>query len=272
MKKKKTLSSGEFAKLCKTTKETLFHYDREGLLKPKYISGNGYRRYGMEQFLDFDLISMLKDTGSTLKEIKACRDNMDTGEFLALLETKRLAARKELSRLAQRVVMLRDMAACTREALNSDYDLFTLQYQAEERLETFRHSGGSPQTITEFIESMVEYIDFYEQQNRTPRYPVGAVLGRSSLLQGQYEEECYFSRATRATPRAQLHVKPAGRYAVVAHQGSFQTFLQTFREMLEQIEAAGLRLSGEAYIYDLMSYILLGTAGNYVAKYCIRVE
>ena len=42
--------------------------------------------------------------------------------------------------------------------------------------------------------------------------------------------------------------------------------------MLEQIEAAGLRPTGEAYVYDMMSYILLGTAGNYVAKYCIRVE
>ncbi len=26
------LKTGEFARLCRTTKETLFHYDREGIL------------------------------------------------------------------------------------------------------------------------------------------------------------------------------------------------------------------------------------------------
>ena len=50
MKQKKFLTSGEFARLCRTTKETLFHYDREGLLKPKLITGNGYRRYAGSRF------------------------------------------------------------------------------------------------------------------------------------------------------------------------------------------------------------------------------
>ena len=30
-------TTGEFAKLCHTTKETLFHYDSIGLLKPKIV-------------------------------------------------------------------------------------------------------------------------------------------------------------------------------------------------------------------------------------------
>ena len=50
MKNEKFLKTGEFARLCHTTKETLFHYDREGILKPRHVSGNGYRRYGLEQF------------------------------------------------------------------------------------------------------------------------------------------------------------------------------------------------------------------------------
>ena len=63
VKNEKFLKTGEFARLCHTTKETLFHYDREGILKPRHVSGNGYRRYGLEQFFDFDMISLLKETG-----------------------------------------------------------------------------------------------------------------------------------------------------------------------------------------------------------------
>ena len=62
MKTETFLKTGEFARLCHTTKETLFHYDREGILRPRYVSENGYRRYGVEQYFDFDLITLLKET------------------------------------------------------------------------------------------------------------------------------------------------------------------------------------------------------------------
>lgn len=88
MKNEKFLKTGEFARLCHTTKETLFHYDREGILKPRHVSGNGYRRYDLEQFFDFDMISLLKETGSTLGEIRACREMRDPSAYLRLLRER----------------------------------------------------------------------------------------------------------------------------------------------------------------------------------------
>ena len=58
------LNVGEFARICHTTRETLLHYDRKGLLKPAYVAENGYRRYSMKQYFDFDLICLLKEGGS----------------------------------------------------------------------------------------------------------------------------------------------------------------------------------------------------------------
>ena len=50
---------------------------------------NGYRRYGLEQFFDFDMISLLKETGSTLGEIRACREMRDPRAYLRLLRRDR---------------------------------------------------------------------------------------------------------------------------------------------------------------------------------------
>ena len=78
----KLLHTGAFAKLCGVRKGTLLFYDKEGVLRPKYISGNGYRRYGMDQYYEFALLSLLKDTGGSLKEIKgsvsACRARLSS--------------------------------------------------------------------------------------------------------------------------------------------------------------------------------------------------
>lgn len=272
MKKKSILTTGEFARLCKTTKETLYHYDRENLLKPKYVSENGYRRYGVEQFLDFDVVSMLKETGSTLKEIRIYMQNMDAQEFLALLEAKRLVVRKERERLAQREVMLREMAQGTREALDFAYDTFTVERQAEERLEIFLTEAAPSESTSEYIERYAKYVEFYGKQNRFPRHTFGVIMSWEDVLSAQYKERYFFSRAARTTPRDLLHVKAEGDYAVMAHQGDVQSHLLALDRMMRQIRAAGLSVAGNTYVYDMMSYVLLGAGEKYAVKYCVQVE
>lgn len=271
MKKKNFMTTGEFAKLCKTTKETLFHYDRENLVKPRHVSENGYRYYGMEQFFDFNMITMLKETGSSLKEIRAHILNTDARDFLSLLEKKLRIVKKERARLAQRETMLRDMSELTREALHLPYDLFQVQQHEEERFETFVTDGTAQDSVIDFVERFAEYIDFYHRQERTLRYPFGAILDWPALQQGGYFERYYFSRATRATTRAMLHIKPAGKYAVWAHKGAVDTHLQAIDNFLREIQAAGLATTGHCYCYDMMSYVLLPSGNMYAAKYCVRI-
>ena len=63
---KKMLTTGAFAKLCKTTKETIFHYDREDILKPRYEASNGYRYYSLDQLWDFESIATLNSWVSSV--------------------------------------------------------------------------------------------------------------------------------------------------------------------------------------------------------------
>ena len=78
-------TSGQFARLCHTTKETLFHYDRLGLLRPQYKGENGYRYYDIRQFLQFDMITLFKETGTPLKDMSACLVAAAEGDILPLL-------------------------------------------------------------------------------------------------------------------------------------------------------------------------------------------
>lgn len=271
MKKKSTLSTGEFAKLCKTTKETLFHYDRENLLKPKFVSDNGYRRYGVEQYFDFDLISILKDAGSSLQEIKAYLRDMNDKDFLALLEAKRVVVKKERERLEQREITLQDMAAVIREVLDFTFDTFMVLEQEEEHLEAHPTRAGLSETKDETVSRWIEYFDSYKEEKRTPRYPLGILVSQEDAMQGRYLERYFFNRATPATPPSRLHVRPKGTYAVIAHKGSEQTHRKVYAELLRKIQAEGLSITGNAYIYDMMSYTTQGNEGVFAAKYCVRI-
>lgn len=272
MQKKNFLTTGEFARVCRTTKETLFHYDRENLLKPKYVSGNGYRYYGMEQFFDFDMISMFKETGSSLKEVKAYIDDKDGENLLLRLEDRLRIVQKERARLAQREIMLRDMVAGTREALDFVYDTVMIMEQKEERLEIVQTDPTPAETEADIVNRFTAYMDYYDQQNREPRSPFGVLMEQADVQKGLYRERYYFSRATRATPRSMLHIKPGGSYAVMASKGNIAMHLAAYAKLLAHIQANSLRIAGNCYCYDMMSYVLQEGSNEYRAKFCVRVE
>lgn len=55
------LSYGQFSKLMGVSKDTLFHYDRLGILSPETKADNGYRYYSMNQMDVFKVITILKN-------------------------------------------------------------------------------------------------------------------------------------------------------------------------------------------------------------------
>lgn len=272
MKRKNFLSSGEFAALCKTSKATLFHYDQLDLLKPKHVSANGYRCYGVEQFFDFGMISLLKETGSSLEEIKWHRQNLDGESLLKLLEEKRKMVKRERLRLARRELMIGGMTASLREALSCRYDVLSVEWQDEERLECVPSGIDTLPSLADYVWRFAEYMDFYARAGRVPPPPIGIILGAGALSGRRYAELFYFSRAAKSTPKYLLQVKKKGLYALWAHQGDQASHLRSLKDMYGQIKARGLELAGDCYCYDLATYAMLGSGERYVAKYAIEVR
>lgn len=83
-RKKGWLTSGAFAALCSTTKETLRHYKNVELLLPAHQGDNGYFYYDVEQFYDFYAISIFRQTGTPLEEICRCLRGQDTTKTIEL--------------------------------------------------------------------------------------------------------------------------------------------------------------------------------------------
>ena len=93
------LTSGAFAALCGTTKETLRHYKDVGLLLPAHQGDNGYFYYDVEQFYDFYAISIFRQTGTPLEKIRRCLRGQDTAQTLALLREQRTQLEAERQKL-----------------------------------------------------------------------------------------------------------------------------------------------------------------------------
>ena len=92
-------STGQFADLCGVKKQTLFHYDDIGLLKPARVDDNGYRRYSHDQYQDFLLISCLKEADMSLAEIKGYLEEDDPVRRQSTMEARLAALDNRISYL-----------------------------------------------------------------------------------------------------------------------------------------------------------------------------
>ena len=270
MKNRTLLTTGEFAKLCKTTKETLFHYDRENILKPKHVSENGYRYYEIKQFLDFDNISMLKDTGSSLREIKTYLYDTDIKQLEIVLNNKKDSLNREIRKLACRKLLLNDMLTCLQELSATTYDTLTISEQPGELFELFQVEKGSLGPEFSVIETLLSCTEYYTKQQRLPRGPFGVILCRDE--NSQYIEQYLFSRGTSSTPEHRRHRKSEGMYASFIHSGTFESHTAAFEKFISDIARSGFSISGNIYVYDMMVYSMQSSDTSYIYKYSVMVN
>lgn len=272
MKRKMFLKTGEFARLCHTTKETLFHYDRKGLLKPKHVTDNGYRCYGVEQYFDFDLISLLKETGSTLGDIRIHRETSDPEAWLRLLRDRTEILRREQARLDRRAAMLSKLVTLTEEALVAPRDRLTFATRAAERVILSFADTDKLLSSEGVIECYAACAELDLARGNTTDPPLGTVIPEQSVLRGELRPCALFTRAeASASPEAAREL-PGGRYAVLFHRGDMVSQARAFQRMIASIGEAGLRTVGDAYAYDQMSYLLDGDWRSFTAKYVVRVD
>ena len=97
------ITTGQFAKLCNVSKDTILYYDKIGLLKPDVITDNGYRYYNPEKYLDIVMIRMLSEIGISLKEIGDYMKNMDMAKLKELLDVHNDMLKKQKAQLDFRI-------------------------------------------------------------------------------------------------------------------------------------------------------------------------
>lgn len=272
---RKMLSTGAFAKLCKISKDTLFYYDRIGLLKPRSTNQNGFRYYGVDQYFELNVINLLKETGSSLSSIRKQFRQTDPWQTLELLRSKRKDILEERRRLLAQMHVVDDMIKCLEHAQTLQENTFELVEKQEWSVDLYAFKG-KPRNCDSFIEvsieQFLEYCEFLSKKRNQPRAPYGVAIALSDLLQGRFVEYAAFSTAIGATPKSRRTVLPGGLYARYMLRSSLEAQPEQVSAFMQLLNARRLKPVGDLYICDLMSYFREGPRKGYLMEFLIQVE
>ena len=268
------LTSGGFAALCGTTKETLRHYKDIGLLSPAQQRDNGYFYYDVEQFYDFYAISIFRQTGTPLEQIRRCLQGQDAAQTLALLREQRGRLEAERQKLEHMDFVL-SSALCSLEfGLGSDMAPQTAWFEEEhllalpvEELEGLMTPAASEdEMLIAVLERCQELCGQYRIQTD---FQLGAIhnpgeQGGPGVISHLY---------TRIKKKADFPFymeKPAGHYLYLCCRGRWD-ISEGYTALKSYILKQNLEITGNFYACDLAGFILNSVEKNAVSMISVRL-
>lgn len=259
---------GEFAKICGTTKETLFHYDDIGILKPAYVANNKYRYYSPKQYYDFDLIVTLKESGSSLAQIKKYMENYTPESYLKLLELNQEKLKKERLKIMHMERILKNAKHLTKYAMKTPCGVPKLEKHEKEYFIITKLSKRNPLSEIDEIYELSNHFDYCFQHNIGIDFPLGSIVLKETLLSGESYDSFYFSKISKPIESDRLFTKPEGTYLTMLHKGDYHAMSNSYKIMLEYIQNNNLSLVGNTYCYDVLSYY----ATNNIKEFMIHIS
>lgn len=268
---KKLFTTGEFADLCCVKKQTLFHYDDIGLLKPEYRCKNNYRYYSVQQLEVFNVIDMLKEIGMSLAEIKTFLQFKSSKNAIELLSEKEKVVKMKIKKMQRTQKLIQNQKKQIEEALRLNFDRFTIEEMGTEQYILSENILNLPHK--DIMKAIMSFLKNIKQE--------GLIIdnGGALIRQEQVEARDYLNYSnlyiqTEQLDLAKTLIKKAGKYIVGYHKGSYVTIHETYEKIKKYLDKKGYRVCGdsfEEYLY-LMEGISLNVEDNYVTKIMMKVE
>lgn len=271
MKYQAHLTTGEFAKLCKVTKHTLFHYDKIGIFSPDIKDENGYRYYSLQQSEEFSVIEILRELDMPLSEIRAYMDRRSPEELLLLLDQQEKQINDKIKKLKQYKGLLKEKSKEIRGALQAEEGKVVLevhpdekQIWSEEIQEYEEHSFGY---------CLAEVLERCDNANVFCGYTIGGIKKRTEVDQKDYiSYRHFYVKPISGAGKLKVNIKPAGRYLVIYQRGDFDSYGGAYAQVLEYAREHDLELEDVFYEEAVVDNLGAFDYDGYISKIMIAVK
>ena len=269
------IKTGDFAKLCGTSKRTLIHYDEIGLFKPAYTDERGYRYYSENQFDVFFTITCLRELGMPLKEIGAFLSHRTPERLKQLL----LEQEKEVLREEKRIQKIKQVIETKLSLVSKQEDFFSsdispghvfLENTPEEYL--ILSEPLNTNNHEQIIQTLCSHIGYCNQHSLNAGHPYGAMLDIHELRQNHLDTYAYFFTKVIDRPDGYpYHIKPAGKYAVTYLKGDYYQSEEIYRTLFSWTDAHHFKTGQYSYKEAIIDEIASASTAEYLTKISVQI-
>ena len=261
-------SVNEFARFSRTTKETLRHYDRIGLLTPMSRGANNYRYYSSGQLAVVNVIRTLQELGMSLDEIKNHKDNLTPALIGELFERQIVNIDRKIESWVRAQKLLFTLRKTIKSVQDVDEDSITVQYLPAEALvlgdlNDYSRGRNDYDALLSFYHAISE-----KYPDMDLNYSVWGVFSEERVKGGDWvwPDRYYFCNPEGRDRR------PAALYAIGYTRGGYGQCGELYKRLFEFIDSNGFEICGDAYEEYPLNEVCITDNGNYLIRLMITVR
>ena len=249
-KSKGYFTTGEFAKLCNVKKQTLFHYDNIGILKPEITGENGYRYYSAMQLDTFNTISMLKELDMPLADIREYLNSRNPGDFVTLLREQLVLADEKIAELQWLKSFIQRRINITCDGMNAQHNRIYLEERPEEYYIITKYTGTSDDR--DIYPAMAKHIAYCHDNQIYSPYRIGALVPVTEEFtsENSYNYSRLYTKIEPVdiTTRENVTIIPPRTYAVIESTEGYSSLHTMYLKLLKFTEDNGFKK--EEYFFE----------------------
>ena len=270
--RKNLFTIGEMVRACRTTKDTLYFYERKGLIKPAFTDTNGYRYYDLQNFYQMDMIAALRASGSSVKEIQNFMVNVKPESYIDYMKTKKeyfKTKRREYQLLEEK---LQRSIEVTEQGFHLMEDAPQIEYEQKEYLILVKCADyhNDHEAINAF--SLTRKI--CDEYNIPDDIHQSAMISQERLLSGgenRFENDYYYATSYEPISGEYVHIKPEGLYVSFVHKGAYTRISASYENALAYIKRHNFVIDGNSYEKTIVGWFNCNDSNEYITKVSIKI-
>ena len=273
MDTKNYYTTGELAKLFNIPKQTMFYYDKMGLLTPEFIAENGYRYYATPQYLTLEIILFLRRLDIPVPDIKKFLQHRSREDFIKILADKEIRCRKTLFETER---VLRSVEAY-RERLERSQNLPLNQVLLQSFPECRMYLTPIPKNRRggfDAISIRAKHVREVFAHAFCKDQPTGWVISKEDFFTEKFKHSsAVVTRSGREDSQYPCNfVRPAGLYCSVMIKGAY--FLhakEAYDKLVGFMKLNSLEPDGDVFLFPVVSYWAVNDPDEYINSLSIKV-
>lgn len=266
----KLLKIGEFAKLCQTTKDTILHYEKKGLLKACFIDSNNYRYYSISQYLIFDRIKLLQDAGYSLNDIK--NTNSYEHSYSDYIKNTLSKVQEQANKLKLKENMLKTILNLINEIELCRFDKLEFKNLSSTPILSYTlKQDHSIETMEDCIKLYKNIVDVVLTSKNHEQLILGMEFNNSGLAATNVTKVLCSIDAVNTQP-FELDAIDESLYAIYYHIDDFKGHCNCIYNLKQKLINMGYSIQ-RVYMIDIYSVFSNDlTEKSYKAKYLFKIK
>ena len=249
-----SLSVGQFAKLCGTTRDTLRHYYEQEIIIPRVDENNGYHYYSASQIGSFFFITTMRQAGCSLQEIKETIHSSSKEAITRLANAKILDMQRELFLINKKISALHlgmwILNTCEEHGYNKVYEDTSPDISVSS---TPIKNSDSAYHTADIAGDISVHLSKAAGNETLSNFPTGVTITYDNLLKKKYVYNSIVSLSFLPADNQDSKFLPSNRIVACYHEHGPSDIEKQYQKMVSYIKRHNLKPLSDLYIVSLIN-------------------